>query len=81
MPGDGVFGVMVRCIGDAKPGAVFVDGGAENVMLPRLPMELPPPSLASAMAGASNRAVAATAANRREPRPDICFVTLLLKRT
>ena len=60
--------------------AVRVAGGAEYVLLPRLPNELEPPRRASAMAGASNRATAAVVARRREPLPDIGFVTLLLKR-
>jgi len=79
-PGAGVgeFGVILRCIGEAMPGAVFVDGGAEKVMLPRLPMELPPPSLASTMEGASNKAATATAARIREPRPNILCVTLFM---
>jgi hypothetical protein len=69
----------VLCIGETKPGAVFVDGGAEKVMLPRLPMDPPLPSRASATAGASARKTTATAARRREPRRDIGFVTLLMK--
>jgi hypothetical protein len=52
-PGLGWLGVMLRCIGCAE-GAVRVLGGAEKVILPRLPNELPLPALASATAG--NRA-------------------------
>jgi hypothetical protein len=76
--GAGEFGVMVRSIGDARLGAVRVIGGAENVMLPRLPIELPPPRRASAMAGASSRAATATTARKREPRPNILRVTLFM---
>ncbi len=64
-------------MGDAPLGAVLVEGGGENVMLPRLPMELPPPSRASAAIGASARQIAAVAARRREPREDIFLITLL----
>jgi chemotaxis receptor (MCP) glutamine deamidase CheD len=37
---------MLRCIGAAVVGAVRVVGGADHVMLPRLPAELPPPARA-----------------------------------
>jgi hypothetical protein len=57
-------GVMLRCIGDAEYGAVLVDGGAEYVMLPRLPNEPPLPARASANPGASARARAVTPASR-----------------
>jgi hypothetical protein len=73
--GAGVLGVSVRSIGAAVMGAVRVVGGAEFVMLPRLPMELPPPKRASDTAGASNMLATAMAANRREPRP-VMFLTL-----
>src|SRR6185437_11457528 len=55
---------MLRCTGAAELGAVLVDGGAEYVMLPRLPNELPPPARASTTAGESARAKAATPARR-----------------
>ena len=67
-PGDGVFGVMLRCIGWAAVGAVRVVGGADQVMLPRLPDELPPPARASAKPGASARLSAATVASRYDVR-------------
>ena len=70
---------MERCIGAAVPGAVRVDGGGENVKPPRLPIELPPPSRASATAGARAREAAATAARRRrEPLRDIFVIALEL---
>jgi hypothetical protein len=77
----GEFGVKVRSIGAAMLGAVRVVGGAENVMLPRLPMELPLPMRASAMAGASRSTTAAAIASKRELARDIWFVTLFKKRT
>ena len=76
----GADGVMVRSIGAAVVGAVRVGGGAVKVLEPRLPDDVPPPRRASAMAGATSRAMAAEAASKREPRADIGFVTLLLKR-
>src|SRR5438309_1365466 len=57
--------VVLRCIGCAMPGAVRVEGGAEKVMLPRLPIELLPPARANARPGASARDTAATPARRR----------------
>ena len=42
--------MMLRCIGAAPLGAVLVAGGAENVLLPRLPML--PPSPGRALTGA-----------------------------
>jgi hypothetical protein len=78
MLGDGEFGVIVRSIGEATPGAVRVEGGAENVMLPRLPMELPPPSRASEIVGANSKATTAAVARRREPLRDIWPVTFWL---
>ena len=51
--GDGAFGTTLRCIGCAEYGAVLVAGGADQVRLPRLPQELPPPARASAIAGES----------------------------
>jgi hypothetical protein len=45
-------------------GAVWVGGGAWLVLLPRLPLLLPPPTRASAMAG-TRRTIAATAASQR----------------
>jgi hypothetical protein len=68
---DGDLGAIDRSIGAAVEGAVRVEGGGEYVLLPRLPMEPPPPSLASAKAGASTRAATAAAVRRREPRPDM----------
>src|SRR5580692_7290584 len=68
-PGDGAkpgrgaatFGcVTVRCSGDAD-GIVEVDGGAENVRVPRLPELKPPPMRASALP-ANIATVAATTA-------------------
>jgi hypothetical protein len=52
---------MLRCMG-AEYGAVLVDGGAEYVMLPRLPIEAPLPARASARAGESASARTVTAA-------------------
>ena len=52
---------MLRCIGE-EYGAVAVDGGADQVMLPRLPNDPPLPSRASARPGVSARANAAKAA-------------------
>jgi hypothetical protein len=49
---------MVRCIGCAAPGAVWVAGGAELVLEPRLPELLPEPGFAMARAGASARVTA-----------------------
>jgi hypothetical protein len=40
---------MLRCMGVAPFGAVLVEGGAENVIPPRLPIELPLPNRASAI--------------------------------
>src|SRR5262245_41880441 len=67
-PGEGLLGVMLRCIGWAVEGAVRVVGGADQVMLPRLPIEFPPPARASASPGASARLSAATAARREDDR-------------
>ena len=53
---------MLRCIAWPEPGTVAVEGGAEYVMLPRLPNELPPPKRASASPGESASARAAMAA-------------------
>src|ERR1700712_1211259 len=55
---------MLRCIGAAEYGAVLVVGGAENVMLPRLPIELPPPARASASPGARANVRTVMPANR-----------------
>jgi len=55
---------MLRCMGGAEKGAVLVAGGAENVMLPRLPIELPPPARASTTAGVNARVKARAAANK-----------------
>jgi hypothetical protein len=59
---------MLRSIGAAELGAVLVRGGAENVMLPRLPNELPPPARASASPGESASARAATPASKTRLR-------------
>src|SRR6476619_3218406 len=69
---------MLRCIGAAEYGAVLVEGGADHVMLPRLPNEPPPPARASARPGASARAKAVTAATPKDVRRMIflCFVTM-----
>jgi len=66
--GEEVLGVMLRCIGWAAVGAVRVVGGADHVMLPRLPIEPPPPARASANPGASARLSAATAASKVDVR-------------
>jgi hypothetical protein len=67
-PGEGLLGVMLRCIGWAVDGAVRVVGGADQVMLPRLPMEPPLPARASASPGTRARLRAATAASRVDDR-------------
>src|SRR4051794_30639777 len=59
---------MLRCIGDAEDGAVLVDGGAEYVILPRLPNEPPLPARASASPGESARTRAAAPAIRLRVR-------------
>jgi hypothetical protein len=59
---------MLRCIGAPELGAVRVEGGADQVMLPRLPNEEPPPARASANAGARIRASAVKPASRDEVR-------------
>ena len=46
----------------------MVEGGADHVMPPRLPKDLPPPARASASPGASARLKAAMAANMNEAR-------------
>jgi len=55
---------------------VLVEGGADHVMPPRLPKDLPKPARASASPGPSARHSAAMAANRSEARrlsPLVCF--------
>jgi hypothetical protein len=59
---------MLRCSGPAEYGAVLVLGGAEYVMLPRLPIDDPLPARASANPGASVSEAAATAAIKRVAR-------------
>jgi hypothetical protein len=59
---------MLRSIGAAEYGAVLVRGGAENVMLPRLPNELPLPARASASPGDRASAKAATPASKTRER-------------
>jgi hypothetical protein len=76
-PDDGLLGVMLRCIG-AADGAVLVDGGADQVMLPRLPDDVPPPIRASARPGASARLRAATAAKSCEERRMAVFLFLVI---
>src|SRR4029077_18009061 len=66
--GAGVFGVMLRWNGVPELGAVRVEGGADQVMLPRLPNEEPPPARASANVGARISANAVRPANREEVR-------------
>ena len=63
-----MLGVKLRCIGWAPYGAVLVEGGADHVMPPRLPKDLPPPARASANPGASARPKATMAANMSEAR-------------
>ena len=67
-PGAGVFGVMLRWNGAPELGAVRVEGGADQVMLPRLPNDEPPPARASASAGVRINATAAKPASRTEVR-------------
>jgi hypothetical protein len=43
---------MLRSKGEAAPGIVRVEGGADQVRMPRLPKLPPPPIRASAIAGA-----------------------------
>ncbi len=50
--------MIVRSMGAAWRGAVFVVGGGEKVREPRLPELIPPPILASASAGARASAAA-----------------------
>src|SRR5579863_81426 len=59
---------MLRCMGAAEPGAVFVEGGADHVMPPRLPKELPPPRRASASPGARAKASTAQMATTKDVR-------------
>src|SRR6185312_3371080 len=59
---------IVRCIGCAVVGAVRVAGGAEYVMLPRLPIEEPPPARAMASPGARARDSATTEATAKPVR-------------
>jgi len=61
---DGAGCVIDLCIGCAVPGAVFVEGGAEYVLLPRLPEEVLPPTRASARPGARASVSAAVAARK-----------------
>jgi hypothetical protein len=58
--------VIERWIG-AVVGAVGVLGGAENVRMPRLPLEKPPPgrALASAASNMNAAAIARNAVNQR----------------
>ena len=59
--------VTLRCMGAAVFGAVRVAGGAEKVLMPRLPPENPPPAraLASAATSTSAAAIAASAIRKR----------------
>jgi hypothetical protein len=54
-------GVIERSIGAAVVGAVRVGGGAENVRVPRLPPEKPPPTRAVASPATRMNAVAIAA--------------------
>ncbi len=57
---------MLRWNGIADPEEV--DGGAENVLLPRLPIELPLPARASAIAGVKAKVRATNRATREDLR-------------
>src|SRR5215472_1822553 len=59
---------MLRWNGAPEFGAVRVDGGADQVMLPRLPNDEPPPARASASTGARISASAVKPASRKEVR-------------
>ena len=60
-------GVTERSKGEAVPGMVRVDGGADQLREPREPKLPPPPMRASAMAGA-NASSAASAREISDPR-------------
>jgi hypothetical protein len=62
--------VIERWIG-AAVGAVAVLGGAENVRIPRLPLEKPPPTRASASAVTKTIAVASAASVTNQWKRDI----------
>ena len=67
---------MLRSIGAAEEGAVRVDGGADQVLDPRLPNELELPARASARPGdrARTKASAAAAAiGKRKRAIRMCF--------
>src|ERR1700739_2668026 len=59
---------MLRCMAEPPYGAVLVGGGADQVMLPRLPKDPPPPARASASPGARARASAVMTAISQEER-------------
>src|SRR5277367_337511 len=59
---------MLRSNGAPELGAVRVEGGADQVMLPRLPNDEPPPARASACEGARISASTAKPASRKEVR-------------
>ena len=59
---------MLRSMGAAAYGAVRVMGGAEYVMLPRLPNDPPPPARANAKLGANDSAKTAAEVRRNPVR-------------
>ncbi|CUX01168.1 hypothetical protein AGR1A_Lc80224 [Agrobacterium fabacearum CFBP 5771] len=61
-----VLGVMLRLIGAVWPGAVLVDGGAENVLVPRLPKP-PLARRASAISTATKDTAIPSAATANKP--------------
>jgi hypothetical protein len=83
VPNPGLPGwVAVRLNGWAVLGAVEVDGGAENVRVPREPELMPPPTLASAEEAATISGIASdkTTASERI-KPEACclkFMALFL---
>ena len=78
-----LYGVVVRLNGCAVPGAVEVDGGAENVSEPREPVEKPPPMRASAEETvsatgiASARAMATALTSRSVLRVSVMCLSLI----
>ncbi|MGB7257417.1 MAG: hypothetical protein WBD48_05015 [Pseudolabrys sp.] len=72
--------VIVRSTGEAALGAVRVAGGAENVRMPRLPPEKPPPARASA-SPAAKTSTAASMANANSDRRQIMALFLPTRTT